>query len=426
MTMQWKESAAEAVAEIRSGDRVFVQGAAGVPTAAVEALVARADELRGVELVHLHTEGEAPYAEARYARSFRVRALFVGENMREAIADGRGDYVPVFLSEVPALLTSGGLPLDVALIQVSPPDRHGYCSLGTSVDVTRAAVGAALRVIAQVNRHVPRTHGDGAVHVSEIDVAFSADVPLHEHAPRPLDDVERAIGRRVAALVEDGSTLQVGIGAVPDAVLAALVDHRELGIHSELFSDGVVDLVEKGVVTNAHKRVHPGRSVAAFVMGSRRTYDFVDDTPAVALLDAAYVNDPDVIRRNPKVVAINGAIEIDLTGQVCADSIGTRQVSGVGGQMDFLRGAARSIGGKPVIALASTTRRGEPRIVATLKPGGGVVATRAHVHWVVTEHGATNLHGRSFRERAAALIGLAAPKDREALSRAAHERFGGR
>jgi 4-hydroxybutyrate CoA-transferase len=419
----WFDSAAAAVKEIASGARVFVHGVAAVPTALVAALVERSGELRDVELVHLHTEGDAPYARPEHAGHFRVRALFVAANVREAVHEGRGDYVPIFLSEIPDLFTSGTLPLDVALLQVSPPDQHGYCSLGTSVDVARAAQIAAKKVIAQVNRHHPRTHGDGLIHISEIDVAFAADVPLPEHAPRALDDVDHAIGRRVAELVEDGSTLQVGIGSVPDAVLAALVDHRDLGVHSEMFSDGVVDLALRGVITNTRKKVHPGKIIATFVMGTRKTYDFVNDNPAVSLLDAAYVNDPNVIRRNPRVVAINSAIEIDLTGQVCADSIGTYQYSGVGGQMDFMRGAARSEGGKPIIALSSTTRQGAPRIVPVLKEGAGVVTTRAHVRWVVTEHGAVNLHGRSLRERAIALVGLAAPQHRDALMQALAARF---
>ncbi|MGZ3420546.1 MAG: acetyl-CoA hydrolase/transferase family protein [Polyangiales bacterium] len=420
-----KKTAAEAVAMIQSGQRVFVHGVAAAPQHLLDALVARAGELRDVEIVHLHTEGPARYAAREYAKSFRVNALFVGENLREAVNEGRADHTPIFLSDIPDLFRSKAMPLDVALVQVSPPDRHGFCSLGTSVDVARAAVESAKHVIAQVNRHMPRTHGDGLLHVSALDVMVEHDAPLPEHKPHAATAVETAIGVRVAELVEDCSTLQMGIGGVPDAVLSALGGHKHLGVHTEMFSDGLVDLIERGVVTNTAKAVHPGKTVSAFVMGSKRVYDFVDDNPAVALLDAQYVNDPNVIRRNPRVVAINSAIEIDLTGLVCADSVGTRQISGVGGQMDFMRGAARSPGGKPIIALTSTTHHGsKSRIVPTLEVGAGVITTRAHVHWIVTEHGAVNLHGKSFAERAKALIALADPRHRDVLIAAARARFG--
>ncbi|HEU5050909.1 MAG TPA: acetyl-CoA hydrolase/transferase C-terminal domain-containing protein [Gemmatimonadales bacterium] len=416
-------TAAEAVAGIGSGERVFVHSVVAAPQRLIAALVARADSLRDVELVHLHTEGPAPYTDPALGASFRTSALFVGANVREAVASGEADYVPVFLSEVPALFQRGRMPIDTALIQVSPPDRHGFCSLGTSVDVSRAAVRVARRVIAEINPQMPRTHGDGLVHVNDIDFGVAVDYALYERVPAPLGDVERAIGKHVAALVEDGATLQLGIGAIPDAVLAALGGHRDLGIHSEMFSDGVIDLVESGVITGALKRVHPGKVVGAFILGTRRLYDFVDDNPQIAMLSVDYVNDTVVIRRNPRVTAINSAIEIDLTGQVVADSIGTRQYSGVGGQMDFIRGAALSPGGKPIIALPSRTRRGESRIVPLLRAGGGVVTTRAHVHYVVTEYGAANLYGASLRQRARALIDIAHPDDRETLERAAHERF---
>jgi acyl-CoA hydrolase len=417
------DHAHEALDVLADGQRVFIHSAAAAPSELVRALADRLTSLHDVEIVHMHTEGDAPYARPELAGHARVNALFVGGNVRDAIGDGRGDYTPVFLSEIPALFTKGVLPIDVALVQVSPPDRHGYCSLGVSVDVTRSAVRAAKHVVAQINPQMPRTHGDGLLHVSELSALVRCDHPLHEHLPQPIDDVEHAIGRRVAALVEEGSTIQVGIGAVPDAVLAALDHHRDLGVHTEMFSDGLVDLIERGAVTNARKAVHPGKTIATFVMGTRRVYDFVDDNPAVNLLDAAYVNDPNVIRRNDRVVAINSAIEIDLTGQVCADSIGTRQYSGVGGQMDFVRGAARSEGGKPIIALRSITRLGASRIVPTLREGAGVITTRAHVRWVVTEFGAVNLHGMSLRQRAHALVGLAHPKHRETLEAAAHARF---
>jgi len=330
----------------------------------------------------------------------------------------------VFLSEVPALFRRRILPLDIALVQVSPPDKHGFCSLGASVDCSRAAVQTATKVVAQVNPKMPRTHGDGLVHVSRFHAMVECDEPLYEAHPHALEETELAIGRHVAGLVEDGATLQMGIGAIPDAVLAALTNHRRLGIHTEMFSDGLVPLVERGIVTNEEKRVHPGKVVSGFVMGTRRVYDFIDDNPQVALLDISYVNDTSVIRKNPRVTAINSAIEVDLTGQVCADSIGTRQFSGVGGQMDFIRGASLSEGGKPIIALPSVTSKGESRIVPLLKPGAGVVTTRAHAHWIVTEHGVADLYGKNMRQRAQALIGIAAPQHREGLERAMHERFG--
>jgi len=417
-------SAAEAVQVIRSNDRVFVHGVAATPQLLVEAMTARAPELRDVEVVHLHTEGPAPYADPENAGHFRVNSLFVGANVRKAVQEGRGDYVPVFLSDVPRLFRQGILPLDVALIHVSPPDRHGFCSLGTSVDVARAAVKVAKVVIAQCNLQMPRTHGDGLIHVNEIDHLVQVDTPLLESPPRPPTEVEAAIGRNVASLVEDGATLQMGIGGIPDAVLAALGGHRKLGVHTEMFSDGVVDLVEKGVITGEMKRVHPGKIVAGFVNGTRRTYDFVDDNPLVAMLDIAYVNDTSVIRKNPKVTAINSAIEVDLTGQVCADSLGPKQYSGVGGQMDFIRGAALSEGGKPIIALASVTRKGKSKIVPFLAEGANVVTTRAHVHYIVTEYGVASLFGKNLRQRAKALIEIAHPDHRELLQKAAHERFG--
>jgi len=417
-------SAEEAVAVVKSGDRVFVHSVAAAPRRLIAALTARAGELRVVEIVHLHTEGEAPYAAPELEKSFRVNALFVGGNVRQAVQEGRADYLPVFLSEVPQLFRGGLLPLDVALVTVSPPDRHGFCSLGVSVDVARAAVQMARTVVAQVNRYMPRTHGDGLIHADAIDFLVEGDEPLPELPAAPLDEVELAIGRHCAELVEDGATLQVGIGSLPDATLAALRGHRRLGIHSEMISDAVVDLVQRGVITGEAKRVHPGKVVAGFALGTRKLYDFLDDNPAVAMLDIAYVNDTAVIRRNPRVTAINSAIEVDLTGQVCADSIGDLLYSGVGGQMDFIRGASLSEGGKPIIALPSVTGSGESRIVSYLKPGAGVVTTRAHVHYVVTEHGIADLFGKNLRQRAAALIAVADPRHREALSAEARRRFG--
>ena len=416
--------AEDAVSCIASHQRVFVHGGVATPIRLVDAMAARAAELRNVDIVHLHTEGSAPYVALGMDKSFHVNALFVAKNMRAAIDEGRADYVPVFLSEIPALFRSRAMPLDVALVQVSPPDRHGFCSLGVSVDVTRAAVDMARFVVAQVNPRMPRTHGDGLVHMNRFHAMVLVEEDLPELKPAPRCEVELAIGRHVAALIEDGATLQMGIGAIPDAVLAALGSHRRLGIHTEMFSDGVVELFERGAVTGEHKRVHPGKIVAGFAMGTRKLYDFLDDNPLVAMLDIAYVNDTAVIRRNPKVTAINSAIEVDLTGQVCADSIGTYQFSGVGGQMDFVRGASLSEGGKPIIALPSNLSRGGSRIVATLKPGAGVVTTRAHVHYVATEFGVTNLYGKNLRERAKSLIGIAHPDHREELDREARQRFG--
>lgn len=417
-------SAEEAVSVIKSGDRVYLQGIAATPLVLIQAMTARASELRDVEIVSLHTEGYAPYVEPGMERSFRLNGIFIAGNTRKAVQEGRGDYIPVFLSEVPLLFRRGILPLDVAMIHVSPPDSHGYCSLGTSVDATRAAVDTAKIVIAQVNPNMPRTHGDGQIHVRDIDKMVWVEDPILEHQPPVLGEVERAIGRNVASLVEDGATLQMGIGAIPDAVLASLKDHRRLGIHTEMFSDGVIELVERGVITNEEKRILPGKIVASFVNGTRRLYDFVHDNPSVAMLDVGFVNDTRIILQNPKTTAINSAIEVDLTGQICADSIGTKHYSGVGGQMDFIRGAGLSQGGKPIIAMPSVTKRGESKIVGTLRPGAGVVTTRAHVHYVVTEYGVAYLYGKNLKQRARALIDIAHPDHREALERAARERFG--
>jgi acyl-CoA hydrolase len=416
-------SASEALSAVTSGNRVFVHTAAAAPQKLVHALTDRAPELEDVEIVHLHTEGDAPYSAEQYADTFHTNALFVGGNVRRAVAEGRADYIPVFLSEVPALFRDEILPLDVALLQVSPPDKHGFCSLGVSVDVSRAALEVANRVCVQINPQMPRTHGDGLIHASQIDYAVESDMPLPEAPNADLSDVEIRIGKHCAELVDNGATLQMGIGAIPDAVLKALTDHRDLGIHTEMFSEGVIDLVESGVITGAKKAIHPGKIVSSFAMGTRRLYDFMDDNPLVQMLDVAYVNDTAVIRRNPRVTAINSAVEVDLTGQVCADSIGTYQYSGVGGQMDFIRGASLSEGGKPIIALPSTTRKGISRIVPFLKEGAGVVTTRAHVHYIVTEYGVARLYGKNLRERAEALIAIAHPDHRETLREAAYDRF---
>ncbi len=424
--MKRSVSPEEAAAVIKSGDRVFIHGVAAAPQTLIRAMTARASELRDVEIVHLHTEGDAPYAAPEHSASFHVNAFFVGANVRQAVNEGRGDYIPVFLSEIPALFRRGVLPLDVALVNMSPPDKHGFCSLGVSVDIARAAVDNAKTVVAQINPWMPRTLGDALLHVDEIDIAVEVDDPLPEVPPPALSDVDRAIGRSIAELIEDGATLQMGIGSIPNAVLASLTGHKDLGIHTEMFSDGVIDLVEKGIVNGRCKIKHPGKIVAGFLMGTRRLYDFVDDNPQVLMLDIAYVNDSAVIRRNPKVTAVNSAIEVDLTGQVCADSIGMRHYSGVGGQMDFIRGASLSEGGKPIIALPSVTSRNESKIVGHLKLGAGVVTTRAHVHYIVTEYGIADLYGKNLRQRANALIEIAHPDHREALDREAHARFGGR
>lgn len=417
-------SAEDAVQAIQSGDRVFIHSVAAAPQRLIAAMTARASLLRDVELVHLHTEGPAPYAAPEHAASFRVNALFVGENVRTAVRNGQADYVPVFLSEVPRLFRTRRLPLDVALIQVSPPDRHGFCSLGVSVDVALAAVQSARTVIAQVNPQMPRTHGDGLIHISRLHARVDCEDRLPEHPGTAVGPIEMAIGRHCAELIEDGATLQMGIGSIPDGVLAALTNHRRLGVHTEMFSDGLLPLIERGVVTGEEKVIQAGKIVAGFVNGTRRLYDFVDDNPQVVFRDIAYVNDTDVIRRNPKVTAINSAIEVDLTGQVCADSIGPMQYSGVGGQMDFMRGAALSEGGKPIIALSATTRSGASRIVESLQAGAAVTTTRAHVHYVVTEYGVADLYGKNLRQRARALIDIAHPDQRPALAAAAHKRFG--
>lgn len=416
-------SADAAISLIASGMRVFVHGAAATPAPLLDALAARAD-LEGVRVYHLHTEGAAPWTSGEAARRVRSVSLFCGPALRPAVADGRADFMPVFLSDVPSLFLSGAIPLDIAVLQLSPPDRHGYCALGTSVDCARAAVDSARFVIAEINEAMPRTHGNTAVPFDRIDAFICTNRSLPEHPTAPETPVEARIGELVAGLVEHRATLQLGIGAIPDAVLARLHDKRDLGIHTEMFSDRVVDLVESGAVTNRFKQIHPGRVVTSFVNGSRRLYDFVDDNPLVEFHSCDRTNDTALIARNPRVTAINSAIEIDLTGQVCADSIGHRIYSGIGGQMDFIRGAARSRGGKPIIALPSTAAGGTvSRIVSELKPGAGVVTTRGHVHWIVTEYGVVNLHGLTLRERAEALISIAHPDARAELRRDATRRL---
>ncbi len=410
-------SAHDAVALITSGMRVFVHGASATPTPLLEALSSRTD-VEGIRLYHLHTAGPAPCTAPDLADRFRSVSLFTGPALRGPVAEGRADFVPVFLSDIPSLFLSGTIPLDVAMVQVSPPDRHGYCSLGTSVDCARAAVDSARFVIAEVNDQMPRTHGNTAVAFDRLDAAVFTSRPLAEHEPTVEGPVEARIGELIANLVEHRSTLQVGIGAIPDAVLTRLKDKRDLGVHTEMFSDRLVELVESGAVTNRYKAVHPGRVVTSFVTGTRKLFDFVNDNPLVEFHSCDRTNDTALISRNPRVVAINAALQVDLSGQVCADSIGHRIYSGIGGQMDFIRGAARSRGGKPIIALPSTAKGGTvSRIVRELSPGAGVVTTRGHVHWVVTEYGAVNLHGLSIRERTEALTSIAHPDFRSELQR---------
>ncbi|MEZ4552539.1 MAG: acetyl-CoA hydrolase/transferase family protein [Dehalococcoidia bacterium] len=418
-------SLSEAIDAVGSRQRVYLHGGAATSTPLLHALAERALTLEGVETVSLHLDGPAPHVAPELAGHLRHNALFIGANVREAVAEGRADFTPVFLSDIPQLFTSGVLPIDVALIQVSPPDQHGYCSLGVSVDVAHAAVRQARTVVAEVNRQMPRSLGRSFLHVSQIDFGVETDRPLVEVPSPPLDDRYFQIARHVASLIEDGSTLQLGIGAVAEAVLLQLFDHRDLGVHTEMFSDGVVDLFEAGVITGAKKRRHPGEIVTSFVQGTRRLYDFVDDNPVVSMHPSDYTNNPAVIASHVEMVAVNSAIEVDLTGQVCADSIGGRFYSGIGGQLDFIRGAARAAQGRPIIALPSTTADGTiSRIVGRLAPGAGVVTTRGDVYFVVTEYGIAALHGRTVRERAEALLRVAHPAFRERLAREALETYG--
>jgi 4-hydroxybutyrate CoA-transferase len=418
MSDNWKSravAASDVVAAIRSNTNVFLHGACATPAPLVEAMCQRKD-LADVRLYHLHTSGPAPFADRGREHEFRSVSLFTGAPLRAAVGEGRADFVPIFLSDIPGLFLSGRVPVDVAILQVSPPDRHGMCSLGTSCDAAKAAAETARIVIAEINEQMPRTHGNNVMPFERIHAFIATDRALFEHHPEPETAVEARIGELVADLVEDGSTLQMGIGGIPDAVLARLHHKRDLGIHTEMFSDRIVDLVESGAVTNRLKAVGVGRIVTSFINGTRRLFDFVHDNPLVNFYPVEWTNDTSVIRKNPKVVAINSAIQVDLTGQVCADSIGHRIFSGIGGQMDFIRGAALSPGGKPIIALPSTAAGGKiSRLVVQLNAGAGVVTTRGHVHWVVTEYGAVNLHGRSLRERAEALISIAHPDFRAEL-----------
>ncbi len=408
-------TAEDAVRSIKNKERVFIHGGCATPSCLVNALSNRYAELRGVEITHLHTEGDAPYANPQFAQAFSVNAFFIGSNIRAQINLPHVNYIPMFLSEIPSFFRSGHFPIDAAFIQVSPPDAHGFCSLGVSVDIARAACEVASNIIAVINPNMPRTLGDGFIHHSKFKHIVYSDQPIASCAQNDLTSIETSIGKNVAALVEDGACLQLGIGGIPNAVLQFLNGHKNLGIHTEMFSDGILPLVKSGVINGKLKSKHPGKIVSSFVMGTKELYDFIHDNPEVALLDVGYVNDTSVIRKNKKVTAINSAIEIDLTGQVCADSIGSSIYSGVGGQMDFIRGAALSEGGKPIIALKSTTKKGDSKIVPALKSGSGVVTTRAHVQWVVSEYGAVNLYGKNLAERAKALISIAHPQHRETL-----------
>ncbi|UBB89570.1 acetyl-CoA hydrolase/transferase family protein [Candidatus Kaistella beijingensis] len=417
-------SAEEAVSIIKSGDRIFGHGSACTPNLFYEELAKQSARLKDVELVSITQQGSVEIAKPEYKDSFFIKSLFTSTPVREAVNCERGDFVPIFLSEIPTLFKNGILPLDVALVTVSPPDQHGYCTLGTSVDVARGAVDHAKKIIAIVNPKMPRTHGDGMIHYSRIDKMVWNDEELMtlDYGAK-VTDIEMEIGKNVAEIVDDESTLQMGIGTIPDAVLKCLNNHKNLGVHTEMLSDGIVDLILNDVVNNKFKGTHLNRTITSFCFGTKKLYDFVDNNPSIAFMDVQHVNFPINIMKNKKMHAINSAIEIDLTGQVCADSIGTYQFSGIGGQMDFMRGAALSEGGKPIMAISSRTNKGIPRIVPFLKQGAGVVTTRGHIHYVCTEYGTVNLYGKSLRERAKALIGISHPDDREMLEKAAFERF---
>jgi 4-hydroxybutyrate CoA-transferase len=416
--MTWSEeyrrkqmSAGEALQVVHSGARVWIQSGCGTPSPLVNALVARAFELRDVEIVHMMTLGSADYTRPEYEGHFRHRGLFLGPNVREAVAAGRADYTPIFLSEIEGLFENGALPLDVVLMQVSPPDRHGFVSLGTTVDCTLTAARFAKVVIAEVNDRMPRTHGDTALHISRISAIVETSRPLLELHAEPFTEMHMRVARNVASLIPDGATLQTGIGGVSEAVLHCLDDKRDLGIHTEMCPDGVIDLMESGVMNGERKSLHRGKAVAAFVLGTQRLFEFIHENPSFEFRSISYTNDPFVVAQNDRMVAINSALQIDLTGQVCADSMGTKPYSGFGGQIDFIRGAARSRGGVPIIALPATARNGAvSRIVPVLEPGAGVVTSRADIHYVVTEHGVAYLHGKTLRERAEALIAIAEPR----------------
>ena len=416
-------NAKEAVSIVKSNDKVFFQGAAMTPNLLIDSLCERYQNLKNVEIIQIHTHGKAKYLEAPYNDSFKLMSCFVGDNTRKGVNSNNGDYIPIFLSEIHWLFRRGIYPLDVAFIQVSLPDKHGYCSLGTSVDITLPAIQTAKTVIAQVNPNVPRTHGDGIIHINNIDYAVETNELIHSSLTGDPSEIELQIGKHVAGLIDDGATLQMGIGNIPNAVLHNLTNHKRLGIHTEMFSDGILPLIEKGIITGEEKEIKTGKIVTCFAMGSQKLYDFVDDNPLVHFKEAGYTNDTSIIRQNPKVTAINSAIEIDITGQVCADTIGKYQYSGVGGQMDFIRGASLSKQGKAIFAMPSTTTKGISKITPFLKEGAGVTTTRAHVHYVATEYGVVNLFGKSLKQRAKALISIAHPNFREELKREVFNRF---
>lgn len=416
-------TAAEAVQVVNSDNRVYVQAAAATPTVLTKALADRAGELRNVEVCHLHTEGEAAYSNPQLKDSFHVNSFFIGKNVRHTLSSGNGSYTPVFLSELPRLFRKKVLPLDVAFIHVSPPDSHGYCSLGVSVEATVAAIENAKWIVAQVNPNMPRTFGDSVLHISEINYLVEASHPIYGHAPDAINEQEAKIGSYIASLIDDESTLQMGIGSIPNAALAKLGGHKNLGLHTEMFSDGIIDLIESGVINCNYKGTVRGRALATFLIGSKRLYDFVDNNPFIEMRESSFVNDTSVIRKNPKMVAINSAIEVDITGQVCADSIGCRMYSGVGGQMDFIRGASLSEGGKAIIALTSVTNKGENKIVPFLKEGAGVVTTRSHVQYIVTEYGIADLYGKTLKQRAKAMVNIAHPDYREEIDKAYFKMF---
>ncbi len=416
-------TAEEAVSKVKSNDTVFFQGASMTPNLLIDKLCDRYQELENVKIIQIHTEGEAKYMHEPYDDTFNVFSFFVGANVRKGVNTNKGDYIPIFLSEIHWLFRRNTIPLDFAFIQVSPPDVHGFCSLGVSVDVALPALHKAKKVIALVNPQVPRTHGDGIIHINRIDYGVHIDKPLHYSPLTEPSEIETKIGRHVAGLVEDGATLQMGIGNIPNAVLKNLTNHKGLGIDTEMFSDGILPLLELGVITGEHKKIKTGKIVTCFAMGTQRLYDYVDDNPSVHFKEAAYTNDTHRISLQPKVTAINSAIEIDFTGQICADTIGPYQYSGVGGQMDFIRGASLSEGGKPIIAMPAVTKKGHSKIVPYLKTGAGVTTTRAHVHYVATEFGVVNLFGKSLKERARALISIAHPDHQEELNREMFFRF---
>ncbi len=414
-------NAKEALSVVYSNSNIFIHGGDATPTDLIDGLIENAHKLKNVTISHLHTHGDVKYAADEFDGIFNIVNLFVGGNVRKYINYDRIDYLPCFLSEIPNLFRSKRIELDFALIQVSPPDEHGFCTLGTSVDVAKAAVDSAKHVIAQINPYMPRVHGDGFIHVNDIDYAIEVNHPIVNGHSLSLSEEDLKIGQITASLIEDGATLQMGIGSIPDAVLASLTNHKNLGIHTEMWSNGALELLKNGTVNNSQKKVHRGKTVSSFIVGGKEVHDFINDNPSVIQLEADYVNNPSIIKRNPKVCAINSAVEVDLTGQVCADSIGHRIISGVGGQMDFMRGSSLSEGGKPIIVINSKSSKGFSKIVPTLRPGAGVVTTRSHVHYVVTEFGVADLYGKTLKQRASELIKIAHPDEREALEKAWYE-----